>query len=531
MRAADRLPWPGTAPPPGPDPAESELARVKDEIRDDTRAAGVQRPRGKLTARERIAYLLDRDSFVELEALRRHSAHGFGVEERRPHTDGVITGWGRVNGREVFVFAHDFSIFGGALGATFAAKVHRVMDLALQNRKPIVGLNDGAGARIQEGADALAGYGGIFQRNVRASGIIPQISVIAGPCAGGAVYSPALTDFVFMVDGIANMYVTGPDVVRAVTGETVTHAELGGSAVHARRTGVAAFAAPDEFSCLTSVRELLGYLPSHSGEPPPRHSADDDPQRATPDLSAIVPANPRKTYDVKRVIREIVDHGAFLEVSAGWARNIVCALARLDGRVTGIVANQPQALGGVLNIAAAEKAARFVRTCDAFSIPILTLVDVPGFLPGTRQEFDGLIRRGAKLLYAYCEATVPRVQLIMRKAYGGAYIVMDSKSVGSDLSLAWPGNEIAVMGADAAVDLLHRKQLTAVNGDAPELRAELVADYRSRLMHPHLAAERGHIDDIIAPSQTRAVLTAAFAMLQDKHRPPTAGRRHGNIPL
>jgi acetyl-CoA carboxylase carboxyltransferase component len=511
--------------------AERELSEVRQAIRDDSRAAAVQHPRGKLTARERVGRLLDAGSFVELQAMQRHSAHGFGVEHRRPHTDGVVTGWGRVDGREVFVFAHDFSIFGGALGATFAAKIHHVMDLALQNRRPIIGLNDGAGARIQEGADALDGYGGIFRRNVAASGVIPQISVIAGTCAGGAVYSPTLTDFVFMVDEIANMYVTGPDVVRAVTGEAVSHDELGGSGIHSRRTGVASFTAKDEDSCLAAVRELLGFLPSHSEDAPPRRLTGDAPDRATPALAQIVPGNPRKTYDVKRVIREIVDNGHFMEVSAGWARNVVCALGRLDGYVAGVVANQPQSIGGVLNIAAAEKAARFVRTCDAFGIPLLTLVDVPGFLPGTRQEHDGLIRRGAKLIYAYCEATVPRVQLIMRKAYGGAYIVMDSKSVGTDLSFAWPGNEVAVMGADAAVDLIYRKQLAQADGDAARLRAEFVADYRNRLMHPHRPAEGGHVDDIITAAETRATLIASFAMLRSKTRPAGLGRRHGNIPL
>jgi acetyl-CoA carboxylase carboxyltransferase component len=505
------------------------LSNTKTTSRNEALAEAAQHRRGKLTARERIALLLDEDSFVEIDQLRRHTAHGFGIENKRPHSDGVITGWGTVDGRRVFLYAHDFSVFGGSLGETFAKKIHKVMDLAIMARSPIVGINDGAGARIQEGVNALAGYGGIFRRNVQASGLIPQISLMVGPCAGGAAYSPALTDFVIMVKGIANMFVTGPEVVRVVSGETVTAEELGGAMMHGRKSGVANFVSDDEVSSLATVRALLSYLPSSNGEEAPYRAPTDSPTRRGHNLADIVPPESRKVYDVKKVIREIVDDGEFLEVSARWARNIICCFARLDGRPVGVVANQPNVMAGSLNIAAAEKAARFVRTCDAFNIPLVTLVDVPGFMPGTAQEHDGLIRRGAKLLYAYCEATVPRIQVIVRKAYGGAYIVMDSKSVGADFSFAWPTNEVAVMGAKAAVDVIHGKEIRAAQSPE-ERRRVLVAAYELQLMSPYMCAEQGHVDDIIDPAETREVLIRTFKVLRDKSEVRSV-RKHGNVPL
>ncbi|MEU6157867.1 acyl-CoA carboxylase subunit beta [Streptomyces sp. NPDC047130] len=495
----------------------------------DERATRAQHAKGKLTARERIDVLLDAGSFTEVEQLRRHRAVGFGIEDRRPHTDGVITGWGTVEGRTVFVYAHDFRIFGGALGEAHAEKIQKIMDMALAAGAPLVSLNDGAGARIQEGVSALAGYGGIFRRNVRASGVIPQISVILGPCAGGSAYSPALTDFVFMVRGTSQMFITGPDVVKAVTGEDVTQEKLGGADVHAELSGVAHFVYEDEWTCLGEVRYLLSLLPSNNRQQPPTVPCVDPDDRRNDALLGLVPAEGRLPYDMRRVIEEIVDHGDFLEVHEGWARNVVCGLARLGGQVVGIVANQPLALAGVLDIKASEKAARFVRMCDAFNVPLLSLVDVPGFLPGVDQEHDGVIRHGAKLLYAYCEATVPRVQLILRKAYGGAYIVMDSRSIGADLSYAWPTNEIAVMGAEGAANVIFRRRIA--EADDPEaLRAHLVKEYRSELMHPYYAAERGLVDDVIDPAETRALLVRAFRMLRSKHA-DQPDRKHANIPL
>jgi acetyl-CoA carboxylase carboxyltransferase component len=495
----------------------------------DPAATRRHRARGKLTARERIELLLDPGSFVELDFFARHHASGFGLERSRPAGDGVVTGWGQVDGRTVVVFAHDARVYGGALGETFAAKIHKVLDLAESIGAPVIGLNDGGGARIQEGVGALAGFGHLFARNVRTSGVIPQISVVLGSCAGGAVYSPALTDFVFMVEGSANMFVTGPDVVRAVTGEDVSQEELGGAQTHARQTGVAAFLEPDEETCLESVRYLLSFLPSNNQELPPESPASDDPDRRCGALLRIVPANHRTPYDIRRVIEEIVDDGDHVEVHAHWARNVVCSLARLDGKVVGIVGNQPLVLAGALDIDASEKAARFVRTCDAFNIPLVTLVDVPGFLPGVDQEHNGIIRRGAKLLYAYCEATVPRIQVILRKAFGGAYIVMDSKSIGADLSFAWPGNQIAVMGAEGAANIIFRKELAAA--EDPELRRrELVAEYAEALLDPYVAAERGLVDDVIDPADTRRLLIRSLAMLRSKSHPHPV-RKHGNTPL
>ena len=488
-----------------------------------------QRALGKMTARERIDALLDDGSFVETGLLVRHRASGFGLEHNRPDTDGVVTGWGTVDGRKVFVYAHDFRIFGGSLGEVFATKIHALMDLAAATGAPVIGLNDGGGARIQEGITALAGFGGIFARNVSLSGVVPQISVVLGPCAGGAAYSPALTDFVFGVKDKTNLFITGPDVVEAVTGETTTREELGGAVTHATRTGVASFLIDDESSCFDEVRYLLSFLPSNNQEDPPYFGPTDQPSRRCDQLLDIVPAEPNRSYDVRDVIEVIADDGDYLEVQPLWATNIVCAFARLDGHAVGIVANQPRVLAGALNIDAAEKAARFVRTCDAFNIPLVTLVDVPGFLPGVDQEHAGIVRRGAKLLYAYCEATVPRVQVVLRKAYGGAYIVMDSKSLGADLSFAWPSNEIAVMGADAAASIIFRKELAAAP-DPLQRRQELVAEYEERLMTPYIAAERGMVDDVIDPGETRMILIRSLDMLRAK-RASSPHRKHGNMPL
>jgi acetyl-CoA carboxylase carboxyltransferase component len=420
-------------------------------------------------------------------------------------------------------------VFGGSLGEAHAAKIHKLMDHAIAAGAPLIGLNDGGGARIQEGVMALDGYGGIFHRNVRASGVIPQISVILGPCAGGGAYAPALTDFTFMTLEHAQMYLTGPDVVEAVSGRRVSHGELGGAQVHASRSGVATFVYEDEMSCLAEVRYLVSMLPGNNLEAPPALPARGATADERPRLAEIVPVEPNKPYDMGEVITELVDGESLLELHAGWAQSVICALGRIDGEVVGIVANQPMVLAGVLDAVAAQKAARFVRFCDAFGIPLVTLVDVPGFLPGVDQEHAGIIRHGAKLLYAYCEATVPRIQVIVRKAYGGAYIVMDSRSIGADLSLAWPTNEIAVMGATGAVSVIHRKELATAT-DPDTLRAELAADYTRRLIHPHYAAERGLVDDVIDPVQTRAMLARGLAMLRTKRTSPPQ-RKHGNIPL
>ncbi|WP_055710701.1 acyl-CoA carboxylase subunit beta [Streptomyces torulosus] len=492
------------------------------------KATQAQKAKGKLTVRERLDILFDEGSFVEIEGLRRHRATGFGLEDRRPHTDGVVTGWGTVDGRPVFAYAHDFRIFGGALGEAHAQKIHKLMDLAESAGAPIVGLCDGAGARIQEGVTALAGYGGIFRRNVRNSGVIPQISVIMGPCAGGAAYSPALTDFVFMVRGTSQMFITGPDVVQAVTGEQITHDDLGGADVHAERSGVAGFVYDNEECCLRDVRHLLSFLPSNNRETPPGGPTCDPSDRRVEALVDLVPADPNQAYDMAKVIEEIADHGEVFEVHERWAPNVICALTRMGGEVVGVVANQPQRMAGVLDIEASEKAARFVQMCDAFNIPLVTLVDVPGFLPGVDQEHGGVIRHGAKLLYAYCNATVPRVQLILRKAYGGAYIVMDSRSIGTDVSLAWPINEIAVMGAEGAAGVVFRRQIAQAD-DPDAMRARLVKEYKEELMHPYYAAERGLVDDVIDPADTRSVLIRTLSVLRSKHA-PLPSRKHGNQP-
>ncbi|MCP3911587.1 MAG: acyl-CoA carboxylase subunit beta [Actinomycetia bacterium] len=485
-----------------------------------------QHAKGKMLARERIDHLLDDGSFHELDMLAR-TRHP--DAEERPYTDGVVTGWGTIDGRKVFLFSQDFTIMGGSLGEVFAEKIHKVMDLALSVGAPLIGLNDGAGARIPEGVVSLDSYGGIFRRNVQASGVTPQISVILGPCAGGAVYSPAMTDFIFMVRETSHMFITGPDVVKTVTGEEVTLEELGGAGSHSTKSGVATFVAPDEKSVLDDVRYLFSFLPSNNLEEPPAFPASDDPNRLTPELADLIPDSPNMPYDMKAVIGSIVDDGDFFEYHAGWGASIVCGFARLDGRVVGIVGNQPAMLAGVLDIDSSSKAARFVRTCDAFNVPLLTLVDVPGFLPGIDQEYGGIIRHGAKLLYAYCEATVPRIQLITRKAYGGAYVVMDSKSVGSDLCLAWPSAEIAVMGPQGAVEIVYRRELQSA-ADPEARRAELVDDYTETYANPYIAAERGYIDDVIDPAFTRQKLIAGFDMLRAK-REELPARKHGNVPL
>jgi methylmalonyl-CoA decarboxylase subunit alpha len=504
----------------------SNLREIRERtIQGDNQATVRQHDKGKLTARERLEHLLDDGSFMELDIFRRQPSDG---ETSGQFTDGVVTGSGTIGGRRVFAYAQDFRIFGGSLGQVHAEKIHKVMDLAYAAGAPLIALNDSGGARIQEGVTALAGYGGIFRRNVRASGVIPQISVILGPCAGGAAYSPALTDFVFMVRGTSHMFITGPDVVKAVTGEPVTADELGGAQVHAENSGVAHFVYDDEAECLDDVRYLVSLLPANSHDLPPVRDAGDPPDRSCPNLTDIVPTDPRVPYDIRDVITEIADDGEFMEVREHWASNIVCALARMGGRTVGILANQPLVRAGVLDISASQKAARFVQLCDAFNIALVTLVDVPGFLPGLDQEHQGIIRHGAKLLYAYCDATVPRVQVILRKAYGGAYIVMDSRSIGADLSFAWPANEIAVMGAEAAIGVLYRKELAAAS--SPEdLRAQLISDYQEELMHPYYASERGLVDDVIDPADTRAVITRALDMLADK-RPELAPRKHGNPP-
>ncbi len=493
------------------------------------RAIERQHSRGKLTARERIDLLVDPGSFHELDMLARHRAHGFGIEDNRPLTDGVVTGWGTVDGRKVFLFSQDFTVFGGALGEVFAEKIHKVMDLAASTGAPFIGLNDGAGARIQEGVVSLASYGKIFQRNVSASGVIPQISVILGPCAGGAVYSPAMTDFVFMVKGTSHMFITGPDVVKAATGEDVTQEELGGAMTHASKSGVANFVFDDEQTCLEQVRYLLSFLPSNNLEDAPHYEPDDDPDRRCEGMLDLIPDARNKPYDMKKVIAEVVDDGEFFEVNAKWAMNIVCGFARVAGHVVGIVGNQPQVLAGCLDIEASEKAARFVRTCDAFNIPLVTFVDVPGFLPGTNQEYDGIIRHGAKLLYAYCEATVPRVQIITRKGYGGAFVVMNSKSIGADLAYAWPSAEIAVMDANGAANILLRRELADAE-DPVARKAEWDLEYSERFANPYNAAERGYVDAVIDPRDTRRVLVSALDMLKTKKEQMPA-RKHGNVPL
>lgn len=488
-----------------------------------------QHAKGKKTARERIEQLLDKGTFCETDMYVTHRAVGFNMEKNHPLTDGVVTGWGKVDGRTVYVFAQDFTILGGSLGEAHGRKIAKLMDLAYQNGAPLVGLNDSGGARIQEGVDSLASYGEIFYRNTRASGVIPQLSVILGPCAGGAVYSPGITDFVFMTEKSSYMFITGPEVIRAVTHEDVDFDTLGSAAVHHDKSGVAHFTAPDEEACLAQVRELLSYLPANNLTPPPYAQPSDDPRRLAPELEQIVPADPQSAYDVHDVIAAIVDGGEFLEVQAEYARNIVVGFARLDGHPVGIVANQPDFLAGVLDINASDKGARFIRFCDAFHIPLVTLVDTPGFLPGTDQEHNGIIRHGAKMIYAYAEATVPKLTIVMRKAYGGAYIVMSSKHLRGDLNFAWPNAEIAVMGPDGAVSIVFRRDIEAAE-DPAAVRAQKTQQYREELANPFVAASRGYLDDVIQPAESRLRLIAGLDSLREK-RQPTPSRKHGNIPL
>jgi propionyl-CoA carboxylase beta chain len=488
-----------------------------------------QHERGKLTARERVELLMDRGSFVETDPLAVHRAHDFGMDRKRPPGDGVVTGYGTVDGRKVFVASQDFTVFGGSMGEVHAQKVCKVMDLAISTGAPFVQINDSGGARIQEGAASLAGYGYIFERNVRASGVIPQISVIMGPCAGGAVYSPAITDFTFMVKDTANMFITGPDVIKTVTGEEVTFEELGGAMTHATKSGVAAFLGEDDEDTLNRVRYLLSFLPSNNLEDAPAYATTDDPERMDDGLTNLIPDRAKEPYDMHEVIRRVVDDGEFLEAFPLWAYNIVTGFARLDGRSIGVIANQPKVLGGTLDIDASEKASRFVRFCDAFNIPILTFVDVPGFLPGTQQEYGGIIRHGAKLLYAYAEATVPRMTVITRKAYGGAYLVMNSKHLRADVSFAWPTAEIAVMGAEGAVNIVFRREIEKAS-DPGSKRSDLIREYREKFSTPYAAAERGFIDDVIEPAETRPRLIKALRMLSTK-RETIPARKHGNIPL
>ena len=492
-------------------------------------AVARQHERGKLTARERIDLLLDEGSFVETDALALHRASGFGLEDERHLGDGVVTGHGMVDGRPVCVFSQDFTVLGGSLGEVFAEKIVKVMDLALSMGVPLVGLNDSGGARIQEGVASLGGYADIFLRNVRASGVVPQISAILGPCAGGAVYSPAITDFVLMVRDTSHMFVTGPNVIRTVTGEEVTMEELGGAMTHTARSGVAHLTALDEPTAIDDVRTLLSFLPSNNLEDAPRVEPTDDPDRSCPMLDTFMPDSASVPYDVRDVIREVVDDGDLFEVSAAFAQNIVVGFARIDGRPVGIVANQPQHLAGVLDIDSSTKAARFVRTCDAFNVPVVTFVDVPGFLPGATQEFDGIIRHGSKLLYAYAEATVPKLTVILRKAYGGAYDVMGSKHIGADVNLAWPTAEIAVMGPRGAIDILHRRELAQAD-DAATMRVELEQRYAQEFANPWRAAERGYLDAVIEPSETRQQLVRALRFTATK-RASVPARKHGNIPL
>ncbi|PWK86967.1 acetyl-CoA carboxylase carboxyltransferase subunit beta /acetyl-CoA carboxylase carboxyltransferase subunit alpha [Lentzea atacamensis] len=507
------------------------LAELKETRRrtSDDRATRRQHERGKLTVHERLELLLDEGSFRELQGLRRHQATGFGLETNRPHSDGVVTGWGTVDGRTVCVYAHDFRIMGGSLGAAHAAKVHRLMDMAETAGVPLISLNDSAGARIQEGVAALNGYGGIFVRNVRSSGVIPQISVILGPCAGGAAYSPALTDLVFMVRRVGQMFLTGPDVVSAVTGERVTTDELGGADTHGTFSGVAQFVHDDEATCLQEVRRLITFLPDNNQTPAPAYHCTDPIDRPNGRLVELVPTDPSRCYDMLEVVEEIVDDADFLQVHEDWARNVLCGFARIGGQTVGIVANQPLHLAGVLDIHASEKAARFVCLCDAFNIPLLTLVDVPGFLPGVDQERGGIIRHGAKLLHAYCAATVPRIQLIIRKAYGGAYIVMDSPAIGSDLALAWPTNEIAVMGPEGAARVIFRRDITDAH-DPEAALAHFTKLYRDELVHPLRAAELGYVDDVIDPRATRCVVADALSVLRTK-KTSLPYRKHSITPL
>ncbi len=488
-----------------------------------------QHDAGKLTARERIDKLLDAGTFVELDKFKAHRCTDFGMEKKKTPGDGVITGYGKIDGRHVVVFSQDFTVLGGSLGEAFAQKVCKVMDFAVKQGYPVIGLNDSGGARIQEGVVSLAGYADIFLRNALASGVVPQISAIMGPCAGGAVYSPAMTDFIFMVEKSSYMFITGPDVIKTVTREEVSMEALGGAITHNTRSGVADLHTPSDEECLARIRELLSYLPANNTEDPPLVASTDDPERRDAALNDVVPHNPNKPYDMLDIISRVIDDGRFFQNQPDYAKNIVTGFARLGGRSVGIVANQPNVLAGALDINSSIKAARFVRFCDCFNVPVVTFVDVPGFLPGTAQEYGGIIKHGAKLLYAYCEATVPKITVITRKAYGGAYDVMSSKHIRGDINLAFPSAEIAVMGPDGAVSIVFRKELKEAGDDADK-RAALVADYRKTFANPYKAAELGYIDDVIVPEDTRPQLINALDMLKTK-RDTNPPKKHGNIPL
>ncbi|MBI2200528.1 MAG: methylmalonyl-CoA carboxyltransferase [Armatimonadetes bacterium] len=514
-----------------PDDRLDDLHRRRERIKGLGGPERVQRQHeaGKLTARERLEHLLDPGSFVEWDMFVTHRAREFGMDQVEAPGDGVVTGYGTVDGRMVFVFSQDFTVLGGSLGEAHAGKIIKVMDAAMHAGAPVIGLNDSGGARIQEGVAALGGYAEIFLRNTLASGVIPQISAIMGPCAGGGVYAPAITDFIVMVRQTSHMFVTWPQVLRAVTREDVGFEELGGADVHASRSGVAHFVADDDLECLQVIKRLLSYLPQNNLDDPPRLDRGDDPARMDAELDRIVPDDPARPYDMREVIRRIVDIGSFLDVHAQYAQNLLVGFARLDGRTVGVVAQQPSVLAGVLDIASSVKGARFIRFCDAFNIPLVTFVDVPGFLPGVEQEHGGIIRHGAKLLYAYCEATVPKLSVITRKAYGGAYDVMSSKHVRGDLNLAWPTAEVAVMGPEGAIEIVFRREL-AEAADPDALRARLVRQYRAQFANPYVAASRGYIDDVIAPRETRPRLISALRALATK-RTANPKKKHGNIPL
>ncbi|HLN69290.1 MAG TPA: acyl-CoA carboxylase subunit beta [Streptosporangiaceae bacterium] len=529
-------PEPEPAPPRAPHTTAGKIADLERRRHEAVhagpqRAVAKQHERGKLTARERIDLLLDPGSFTEFDELARHRATDFGIAATRPYGDGVVTGYGTVDGRPVCVFSQDFTVFGGSLGEVYGEKIVKIMDHALQTGCPIIGINDGGGARIQEGVVALGLFAEIFYRNVMASGVIPQISLIMGPCAGGAVYSPAITDFTLMVEGTSHMFITGPDVIKSVTGEDVTFEDLGGAHAHGVKSGVSHYQARDEQDCIDFAKDLLSFLPSNNLEEPPRLDVDADLEIGPTDaeLDTIIPDSPNQPYDMHDVITGVLDDGEFLEIHALFAPNMVVGFGRVEGSPAGVVANQPMHYAGCLDIDASEKAARFVRTCDAFGIPILTFVDVPGFLPGVGQEWQGIIRRGAKLIYAYAEATVPKVTVITRKAYGGAYDVMGSKHLGGDVNLAWPTAQIAVMGAQGAVNILYRRELAAA-ADPDALRAERITEYEDTLANPYVAAERGYVDGVIRPAETRSAVTRALRALRTKRQtlPP---KKHGNIPL
>ena len=505
----------------------TELERRRETARmgGGQRRIDSQHAKGKLTARERLELLLDEDSFEEFDMFVAHRCTEFGMEAERPAGDGVVTGWGTINGRQVYVFAQDFTVMGGSVSETHGQKICKIMDMAIQNGAPVIGLNDSGGARIQEGVDSLAAYGEVFERNIRASGVIPQISVIMGPCAGGAVYSPAMTDFIYMVRDSSYMFVTGPDVVKTVTNEHVTAEELGGAGTHTRKSSVADGAFENDVEALSEIRRLFDFLPLNNRQKPPVRPFFDSPERLEPSLDTLVPDNPNQPYDMKELILKTADEGDFFEIQRDFAGNIITGFIRLEGRTVGVVANQPMVLAGCLDIDGSRKAARFVRFCDAFEIPILTFVDVPGFLPGTGQEYGGVIKHGAKLLFAYGEATVPKVTVITRKAYGGAYVVMSSKHLRGDFTYAWPTAEIAVMGAKGATEILYRSEL----GD-PEKIARRTADYEDRFANPFVAAERGFVDEVIRPQSTRKRVARAFASLRSK-AVQMPWKKHDNIPL